>query len=71
MFILRRFRFYFVFWVVIVLSTFGLSSFYRRNVVRHLVATLYLCEGDSDRQYIFNQSKISNYDRQYVEELEL
>ena len=54
MFIPQRFRFYFVFLVVVVLSTFGLSSFYRRDVVRHLVAMLYLCEGDSDRQDIFN-----------------
>ena len=31
----------------------------------------YLCEGDSDMQGRFNQSNISNYDRQYVEKLKL
>ena len=35
------------------------------------IATFYPCEGDSDMQDIFNQSNISNYDRQYVEELRL
>ena len=44
--------FYFVFCVVIVLSTFGLSSFslssalLRRGVVRRLVAAFYPCESD-------------------------
>ena len=33
----RRFRFYFVFCVVVVLSTFGLSSFYRRLVSRRFI----------------------------------
>ena len=40
------------------------------DVVRHFVATFYLCGGDLDRQNRFDQSKISNYSRQYVEELE-
>ena len=35
--------FYFVFCVVVVLSTFGLSSFFHRGVVRRLVAAFYLC----------------------------
>ena len=39
-----------------------MSSFYRHGVVRRLVVTFYLCGGDSDRQDIFDQSKISNYD---------
>ena len=55
---------------------FVLSSFYRRLVCRRfidvvLVVTFYLCGGDSDKQVKFDQSKISNYGRQYVEELEL
>ena len=56
-----RFKFYFVFCVV-VLSTFGLSSFYRCGVVCRLVVMFYRCESDLDRQNRFNQSKISNYD---------
>ena len=71
MVLLQIFRFYFVFCVIIVLSTFGLSSFYRRGVVRHLIAVFYLCGGDSDKQDIFDQSKISNYGHKYVEELKL
>ena len=50
---------------------FGLPSFYRHDDIRRLVATFYLCEGDSDKQYIFDQSKISNYSYQYVKKLEL
>ena len=46
---------YFVFCVVVVLSTFGLSSFYRRGAVRRLVAAFYLCISDSDKQDKFNQ----------------
>ena len=42
----------------------------RRGVVRRLIATLYLYKSDSNRQNEFDQSKISNYDGQYVEELE-
>ena len=34
----------------------------RRDVVRRLVTTFYLCEDDSDNQDIFDQSNISNYD---------
>ena len=37
----RRFRFYFVFFVVGFLSTFVLLSFYPRGVVRRLFATFY------------------------------
>ena len=48
-----------------------LSSFYRRGAICRLVASFYLCGGDSDKKDIFDQSKISNYDFQYVEELEL
>ena len=43
----------------------------RRGIVRRLVAMFYLCGGDSDKQGKFDQSKISNYGSQYVEELEL
>ena len=41
-----RFSLYFVFCVIVVLSMFGLSSFYRRGVVRRLVVAFYLYEGD-------------------------
>ena len=64
----QRSGFYFVLCVVIVLSTFGLSSvLLRRGVVRCLVAAFYPCEDDSDRQDIFDESKISNYGCHYVE----
>ena len=41
--------FFFCFFFVVVLSTFGLLSFYRRGIVFLLVAVFYLCEGDSDK----------------------
>ena len=69
-----RFMFYFVFCVIVVLSTFDLSSFYQHLVCRRLcydVVSVYLCDDNSDKQDIFDQSKISNYDRQYIKELEL
>ena len=53
-------------WFVVVLSTFGLSSFYRCGTICHLVMAFYLYGGDSDKQDKFYQSKISNYSRQYV-----
>ena len=46
-------------------------SLLRRYVIRWLVVAFYLCKGDSDRQDRFDRSKISNYGRRYVEELEL
>ena len=67
----QRFSVYFVFCVIVILLMFGLSSFYRRGVVRHLLVTFYLYGGDSDRQCKFDQSNILNYSHQYVEELEL
>ena len=45
----RRFRFYFVCFVIVVFSTFDLSSFYRRSVARCFVTIFDLCRGDSDR----------------------
>ena len=39
--------FYFVFCVVVILLTFGLSSFYRRGAVHRLVVTYYMCRGNS------------------------
>ena len=72
MVISRRFRFYFIFRVVVVLLMFGLSStLLQRYVVRRLVAAFYPYEDDSDKQNIFDQSKISNYSHQYVEKLKL
>ena len=52
--------------------TFGLLiGLLRCSTVRRFIATFYLCEGDSDKQNKFDRSKISNYNRQYVEELKL
>ena len=39
-------------------------------IFHHLVTVLYLRQGDSDMQSGFNQSKISYYGHQYIEELE-
>ena len=72
--------FYFIFCVVIILLMFGLSSFIdvwfvvgllQRGVIRRLIAAFYLYEGDLNKQDRFDQSNISNYSLQYVEELEL
>ena len=53
----RKFRFYLVFHIVIVVGLL------RRGVVHRLVATFYLYRGDSDMQNRFDQLNISNYDR--------
>ena len=45
----RTFIFYFVFCVVVVLLTFGLSLFYQCGVVRCLIAAFYLCGGHSNK----------------------
>ena len=44
-------------------------SLLRRGVVHRFITTLYLYESDLDIQSRFDQSKISNYDYQYVEKL--
>ena len=77
----RRLWFYLIFCVVIILSAFGLSSSYynfwfavsllRRGDVCRLVAEFYLCGSDLDRQNGFDQSKISNYSLQYVEDIQI
>ena len=75
----QRFRFYFVFCVVFVVSTFGLLSFYRRFVYRCFIDVVlfvillrhFICGRDLDKQNKFDQSKISNYNLHYIEELEL
>ena len=68
----QRFKFYFVFCVIVLLSTFGLLlALLRCGSIRHLIAVFYSCEGNSNRQGRFDQSNISNYGHQYVEELEL
>ena len=41
----------------------------RLAVVCRFVAAFYLCRSDSDTQSGFNQLNISNYNRQYIEEL--
>ena len=48
-----------------------LSSFYRYDAFYHLVTAFYPYESDSDMQNRFDQSKISNSNDQYIEELEL
>ena len=67
------------YWFVVVLSVFGLFLSYcgvwfvgllQRGVIRHFVAAFYLFGGDSNKQNEFDQSNISNYDRQYVEKQE-
>ena len=51
---------------------FGLSlALLRHGDVCRFVAVFYPCEGDSYKQDKFDQSKISNYGRQYVEEMKL
>ena len=63
--------FYFVFCVV-VLSTFSLSlALLRHGVICRLAAVFYLYDGDSKKQYLFDQLKISNYDCQYILELQI
>ena len=42
-------------------------SLLRCSVVRRFVVTFYLSKGDSDRKNGSDQSNISNYSRQYVE----
>ena len=42
-------------------------SLLRCSVVRRLVVTFYLSKGDSDWKNGSDQSNISNYSRQYVE----
>ena len=54
--------FYCDFWFIV--------SLLQRGVVRRLIAAFYLCEDDLNRQSGFNQTKISNYSCQYIEELE-
>ena len=71
MVILRRFRFYLVFYVVVILLTFNLSfiatlglSLACYNVVFFVVLLWrFTCGGDLDKQNGFDQSKISNYSR--------
>ena len=41
----------------------------RHDVFRRLVAIRYMGEGNSNKQNRFDQSKISDYGHQYVEEL--
>ena len=52
-----RFKFYFVFCVVVVLSMFGLSSFYRCGVVCRLVVMFYRCETARERARAFSSMK--------------
>ena len=53
-------------WLVVVLSTFDLSSLLlQRDNVRCLIATFYPYKDDSYIQDRFYQSKISNYGRHY------
>ena len=82
----QRFKSYLVFRIVIVLlqhlvccliMTFGLSlACYNRlqlqcDAFHCLVLTLYSRDNNLDGQNIFNQLKILDFGRQYVEKLEL
>ena len=64
MVILLRFMIYFVFFLLSL-------ALFRYGIIIRLAVTFYFYESDSDRQYIFDQLKISNYDHQYVEEIKL
>ena len=56
---LRKFNFYFGFYIIDILSTFGLSSFdlssalLRCGVVCRFIAIFYPCKGYSNKQDIF------------------
>ena len=66
----QKFRSYLVFSCCRrLIATFGLlSNCY--DVVFFVVLLRYLCGGDSDRQTEFDQLKILNYSRQYIEKQE-
>ena len=66
----RRFKFFFLCYHRFI-DVWFVFNFLRHGVVHRLVAAFYLCDDDSDRQNKFDQSKISNYGCQYIEELEL
>ena len=72
MVILCRFKSFFYFLCYCrLIAAFSLSSaLLRRGVFHHLVATLYLCDDDSNKLSEFDQSNKSYYNHQYVEELE-
>ena len=55
----RIFRFYLVFCVI---GVWFVISLLWLGVVHRLVATFYLCGGDLNKQNIFDQLNISNYD---------
>ena len=65
MVLLQRFIYYLVFSYyrrLIMVFGLSLSNLLRCDVFRHLIALLYLCESDSNKQNEVDKSKISNYD---------
>ena len=63
MVILRKFRFYFIFYIIVILLTFGLSlALLRCGVIRLFITMFYPCESDLNKQNRFDPSNISNYD---------
>ena len=69
----KRFRFYIFFFLCCrhYIDVWFVVRLLRRNVVRCLVVTFYMCRGDSDKQNGSDQFTISIYGHQYVKELEL
>ena len=65
----RKFRFYLVFlYYCRFIGIWFVIGLLRCSIVHHFVVTFYLCEDDSDKQSRSDQSKISNYGRQYIKE---
>ena len=69
MVISQIFRYHLVFRIVI--AAFGFSSAFYNMMFFFVLLQHFICVGDdSDKYNGFNQTKISNYGHQYVEELE-
>ena len=65
MVLLQRFRYYLIFSHyrrLIMVFGLSLSNLLGRDVFRHLIALLYLCGSDSNKQNEVDKLKISNYD---------
>ena len=53
----QKFKFYIIFYVNIIVLMLGLSY----GVIHYLITIFYMCDGDSNKQNIFDQSNISNF----------
>ena len=71
MIIPKRFKYFLVFFCVVLVLLWHLFviNLLQWGVFPRLVVELYFCEGDSDKPNGFDQSKISDYGHQYIEEL--